>query len=367
MSWNQPSSPFGVDAVTTEPLKSSSAGAMLAGKLSTKRPSSWALFVDQRQMIPPASAGARGVVERPEIDGAAADKADFAEHAVDRDTRQSPERRNDRLEQRAQEFIGRAEDADAPARERPIDRQHGEQRRLAPPPSGHQRHPSMRANEIERLELRRMRRNLGQDDGAARRVLAPVWKSKSAATPSGRPPMSREHAPATLPASSVVRPEGRPRLSLEPLRGEYGAPFRSNARANVGSPPCRKSAATSVEIEPTRRSARLSVDGALRLNADATLMRKRSSSARCFSTSASSSAALAPKNASRPATTRLPCSPSISALAIIDVILAIASRASWAVFGGSRSIGCADRLRWRSASDADMERERSPRAISDPG
>ena len=31
-------------------------------------------FVDQRQMIPPASAGARGVIERPEINGAATHK-----------------------------------------------------------------------------------------------------------------------------------------------------------------------------------------------------------------------------------------------------------------------------------------------------
>jgi hypothetical protein len=54
---------------------------------------------------------------------------------------------------------------------------------------------------------------------------------------------------------------------------------------------------------------------------------------------ASSSAAFALKYASRPAMTRLPCSPSISALAIIEVIRAIASRASWALFGGSSSIG----------------------------
>jgi hypothetical protein len=40
-------------------------------------------FVNQRQMIPPASAGARGVVERPESNGAATEKAYFAEHAVD--------------------------------------------------------------------------------------------------------------------------------------------------------------------------------------------------------------------------------------------------------------------------------------------
>jgi hypothetical protein len=81
------------------------------------------------------------------------------------------------------------------------------------------------------------------------------------------------------------------------------------------------------------------IDGALGLQRRGDAHGASPSSARCLSTSASSSAALALKYASRPAMMRLPCSPSISVLAIIDVILAIASRASWALFGGSRSIG----------------------------
>ena len=48
-----------------------------------------AAFVDQRQMTPPASAGARRVIERPEINGAATEKAYFAEHAVDPHTGQA--------------------------------------------------------------------------------------------------------------------------------------------------------------------------------------------------------------------------------------------------------------------------------------
>jgi hypothetical protein len=49
-------------------------------------------------MIPPASAGARSVVERPEVDGAKTWKAHFAEHSVNPHARQGPERRDDRLE-----------------------------------------------------------------------------------------------------------------------------------------------------------------------------------------------------------------------------------------------------------------------------
>ena len=57
--------------------------------------------------------------------------------------------------------------------------------------------------------------------------------------------MSREHAPATLPASTTAR-------ALKAAQPSPWAlwtvptmdPRRSNVRASVGSPPCRKSAAT---------------------------------------------------------------------------------------------------------------------------
>ena len=94
----------------------------------------------------------------------------FRRHAVDPHTGQAPKRRNDRLEQRTQEFIGRTEHADAPACEHPIDRQHGQQRSLAPSPAAHKDDAAVSGDERQRFDLARMRRDVWQGDSAARQL-----------------------------------------------------------------------------------------------------------------------------------------------------------------------------------------------------
>ena len=160
-------------------------------------------FVDQRQMIPPASAGARSVIERPEINGAATEKAYFAEHAVDPHTGQAPKRRNDRLEQRTQEFIGRTEHADAPACERPIDRQHGQERSLAPSPAAHKDDAAVGMS-VERLDLATDGAECPAGRRAARKLCFAGLKVREG-MPSGSPPTSKELAPTVLPASTLAR------------------------------------------------------------------------------------------------------------------------------------------------------------------
>ena len=91
--------------------------------------------------------------------------------------------------------------------------------------------------------------------------------------PSSRPPMSKEHAPGVLPASSNARALKAAHGSSSSLCVENtSAPLRSNARANVGAPPRRKSAATVIVIAPAARSALLMLMARCCRNAETVLI-----------------------------------------------------------------------------------------------
>ena len=180
----------------------------------------------------------------------------------------------------------------------------------------------MVADEFERLDLRWMQRRFGQDDRAAGQ-LSPTAARRLCRRriDTVRKPANEQGAgTGSLPASTLARRlEGRPRLAVEPLRGADLAPRRSNTRAKAGSPPCRKSAATDTR-KRRNLSARLALMARCSCSAEATLMEFALLLGAMFSTSASSSAALALKKASRPAMTGPPCSPSTSPIATIEVI-----------------------------------------------
>ena len=139
--------------------------------------------------------------------------------------------------------------------------------------------------------------------------------------PSSRPPMSKEHAPAVLPASSTARALKAAHGSSSSLRVENtSTPLRSKARANVGAPPRRKSAATVIVMAPAARSALLMLMARWCRNAETVLI------SRCgflgavllhFDLKLSRPGAQKSLEAGDDAA---PCSPSISALAIIEVM-----------------------------------------------
>ena len=76
----------------------------------------------------------------------------------------------DGVQQRRQQGARRREYSDPFARQCSVDRERDQEARFAPASAAHQDDAPMVADEIERLDLRRMQRRLRQDDRVARRV-----------------------------------------------------------------------------------------------------------------------------------------------------------------------------------------------------
>ena len=253
-------------------------------------------LVDHAQVIFPAAGGAPGEIQRPCVDGAAAGNADFAERAVDLHAGQNPERQRDRVDERLEEAIGRREQADVPAREGVIDRQRDDESRFAPSAAGDQRDAAVGGDHIHRLELRRVRRNLGQGDRASRHAFPPAREARrrplresaelhprcAGKGAGGVSDALAEGGEATL--FLLARESRDPRaLAVEGLGGD-----RSSAGQEVGGGQRRQRPES--PLGPPR------IDGALDLQRRSDAHESPpASSARYLSTSISSSAALAPR------------------------------------------------------------------------
>jgi hypothetical protein len=124
-------------------------------------------------------------------------KAYFAERAVDRDARHDLEREDDEIQQRAQEFVGRAEHDDAPAPERRVDRKHGSIDVLP--------HLRPATNATRRLASSSSASSCDGCGGMSGRTTAPLG------TPSGEPPQPADGPCASAP--SFLAAQGRERAA----------------------------------------------------------------------------------------------------------------------------------------------------------